>query len=506
MTSGLSQEQYDDLRRNFSDPNWRLRNLYWILDKDGNKVLFQPNEAQEQLVNGLWYRNLVLKARQRGFSTLIQIMALDAALFNDHLFAGVIAQSRDAAEAIFQSKIVFAYENLPELVKLMVPLVRQTTKMLEFANGSRIRVATTLRSGTIQFLHISEFGKICAESPAKAREVLTGTLPTVDKNGFVFIESTAEGREGAFYTMTQQALADQQKGKKIAQTEYRFHFFSWWDAAEYELDPEGVIITDKDHDYFDVLEAKIERRISMRKRAWYVTTRKAALQGDQQMMNQEFPSTPEEAFSVSTEGCYFTRQMADARKEGRITRVPWVPNVPVNTFWDIGLNDEMTIWFHQQVGIQHRFIRYYENSGESFSHYVEHMQRLGYIWGKHYLPHDGDTERLGAEKNWTPRQMLEDLGLRNIEIVARIDKVINGINMLRDKFTQAWFDETNCDEGLKHIELYRKDWNKRLGCWTDTPRHDVHSNGADALRQWAQGYSPSGGAQQKRKRVSGMAA
>lgn len=495
-----------ELIQNLSDPMWRLCNLYWILDKDGKRVLFKPNEAQQLLIKNLWYRNLVLKARQRGFSTLIQLMALDTALFNDNLFAGIIAHEKDAAEAIFQNKIVFAYDNLPDMVKQMIPVTRQTTKIMVFANGSTIKVATSLRSGTIQFLHISEFGKICAKYPAKAREVLTGTLPTVDKNGYVFIESTAEGREGAFYDMSQQSLADKQLRKKLASLEYRFHFFSWWDAQEYELDPDGVIITDKDHEYFDTLEAKIGRRLPMRKRAWYVTKRKAEFAGDQQMMYQEYPSTPEEAFSVSTEGCYYTAQLANARKQNRITIVPWVPNVPVNTFWDIGLNDEMSIWFHQHIGTQHRFIRYYGNSGESFSHYVEKMQSFGYVWGTHYLPHDGDTERLGTERNWTPRQMLEDLGLRNIEIVPRIDRVINGINMTRDKFGEAWFDETNCDEGIKHLELYRKEWNKTLSCWRDTPRHDIHSNGADAFRQWAQAYQPENHNNKRRRRVSGMAA
>ena len=40
------------------------------------------------------------------------------------------------------------------------------------------------------------------------------------------------------------------------------------------------------------------------------------------------------------------------------------------------------------------------------------MQKHGYVWGRHYLPRDGDTQRLGMEKNWTPRQMLEEHGLR----------------------------------------------------------------------------------------------
>lgn len=64
---------------------------------------------------------------------------------------------------------------------------------IEFAHGSNIMVATSFRSGTVQRLHISEHGKICAKYPAKAKEVRTGTLNAVAEGSIVFIESTAEG-------------------------------------------------------------------------------------------------------------------------------------------------------------------------------------------------------------------------------------------------------------------------------------------------------------------------
>jgi hypothetical protein len=239
--------------------------------------------------------------------------------------------------------------------------------------------------------------------------------------------------------------------------------------------------------------------IAAEQRAWYVATRNADFRSKPERMWQEFPSTPEEAFQKSTEGTYYVNELALARKQSRITVVPWEKAVPVNTFWDIGLNDEMAIWFHQRIGAQNRFIRYYENSGETFSHYVNYMQALGYVWGRHYLPHDGDTKRLGTVQNWTPRQMLEELGLRNIEIVERIDRVQTGIQMVRDEFGSCWFDEKDCDQGIKHLENYRKEWDARLAVWKDEPRHDKASNGADAFRQFAQGYTANTGATYKRR-------
>ena len=39
------------------DREWRLRNLYWIVDKDGNKVRFSPNHTQRRLLASLAKRS-----------------------------------------------------------------------------------------------------------------------------------------------------------------------------------------------------------------------------------------------------------------------------------------------------------------------------------------------------------------------------------------------------------------------------------------------------------------
>ena len=496
---------YAELTEILSDPIKRISSLYKIIVKgddgqDNLVIQFKPNRAQRRFLARLHHRNIILKARQLGFTTLIAIAWLDHALFNANTRCGIIAQDRDTAEAIFRDKVKFAYDNLPDALREAMPLENCTkSEMLFGHNNSSIRVATSVRGGTIHRLHVSEFGKICAKFPDKAKEVVTGSIPAVPKSGITVIESTAEGREGEFYEMTQRAIALDQQKKPLTERDYRFHFFPWWEAPEYRMDASTVAITDKDREYFDSLEAETGKTIDPEQRAWYVATRNSDFSGNPERMWQEYPSTPGEAFKVSTDGCYYVSQLADARKQGRITIVPWEPSMPVNTFWDIGLNDEMTIWFHQRIGIQNRFIRYYENSGESFAHYVAEMQKHGYVWGRHFLPHDGDTKRLGVAKNWTPRQMLEDLGLRNIEIVPRIDRVQSGIQMVRDVFPSCWFDETNCDQGIKRLEMYRKEWDPRLGVWKDEPRHDQASNGADGFRTFAQGFEPSTGGTWKRK-------
>lgn len=477
------------------DPLWRLSNLYWILTKgdDGQaaQMKFKPNRAQMRLIKSLWHRNIVLKARQLGFTTLICLIWLDHALFNPNQRCGIIAQDRESAEAIFRDKVKFAYDHLPAQLKQAMPLARDSASELLFAhNNSSVRVSTSMRSGTIHRLLVSEFGKICSKSPDKAKEVTTGSLQAVPKSGIAIIESTAEGQDGDFYRMSQEAEASQQSGKKLSAKDYRFHFFPWWQAPEYALDAGSIVISDKDLAYFNEIEAKEGITLSLKQRSWYVATRKADFADDEEKMWQEYPSTSAEAFQKSTEGTYYATQLAEVRKGQRITFVPYQPGTPVNTFWDIGHGDGTAIWLHQRIGNRDNFIKFIEGWGEPYSHYVAELQKTGFVWGTHYLPHDGNHVRQGEVVNISPKDMLKNLGLQNIVIVPVVSNLQDGIQLTRDKFASCWFDEQGCKEGLVHLQMYRKRWNAAAGCWSTDPMKDIHTEGADSFRQFAQGYVP----------------
>ena len=87
------------------DRLWRLNNLYRIADKTGRKIPFRLNWAQTELLEGLHECNLILKARQLGFTTFIQLYMLDACLFNSNIRAGTIAHRLDDARVIFRDKV-----------------------------------------------------------------------------------------------------------------------------------------------------------------------------------------------------------------------------------------------------------------------------------------------------------------------------------------------------------------------------------------------------------------
>lgn len=508
-----AKQAADALLARLADPMWRICSgkLYKIIikgdgedgEEDGLVMPFVPNRAQRRFIKRMWHRNVIVKARQLGFTTLICILWLDHALFNANSRCGIIAQDRETAEAIFTDKVKFAYDNLPDELRAAFPLKKCSATEIRFAhNNSVIRVATSVRGGTIHRLHISEFGKICAKYPDKAKEVVTGSIPAVPKSGVLVIESTTEGREGEFYDIAMKSAATAQAKTPLTPRNYRLHFYAWWQEPNYRLPTGSVPISDKDHKYFDAIQAKTGHPIDIEQRNWYIATRDTDFSGRPERMWQEYPSTFEESFQVSTEGTYYREQIAAVRRDGRLTRVPYLPGIPVNTFWDIGNSDGTAIWFHQKVGMQDHFIHFIEGWGEPYAHFVKEMQKLGYVWGRHYLPHDGAHVRQGENENLSPQQMLEKLGLRHIEIVPAVAELQHGISATRDAFATCWFDEEGCKEGFIHLEMYKKKWNEQQQCYSDHPLKNIHTEAADAFRQFAQGYQPATGSTWKRKKAS----
>lgn len=200
-------------------------------------------------------------------------------------------------------------------------------------------------------------------------------------------------------------------------------------------------------------------------------------------------------------GAYYASEMARLRQNGRIRSVPYTPAVPVHTFWDLGMNDTTAIWFMQESAGETRFIRAYENSGESLAHYAEYLQKQNYVYGTCYLPHDARNRSLQTGKS--AEDMLRELlpGYR-FEIVDRTENVLNGIQQTRMALAgNVYMDEQNCADGIAALDNYRKRFNSTTESYTDEPLHDRYSNYADAIRQWAQGHrlSPAGGFLNKRR-------
>ena len=460
---------------------WRLNNLYYIKDKYGKKRKFKANTTQKALYKDMWYLNIILKARQLGMTTMIQLFMLDRCLFNDNVNAGVIAHNREDAQKFFKDKIKFAYDSLPEEIKSVLKATNDSAGELSFSNGSSIRVGTSLRSGTYQYLHISEFGKLCAKFPERASEVVTGALNTVAAGQFIFIESTAEGAYGHFYDMCQTAI----NAVDLTKMDYKFWFFPWFDDPSYVLE-DHVQSNDRLDAYFQRLKSQgID--LSQQQKSWYIKKE----QEQRSKMKQEFPSTSDEAFEQVTEYAVYGKQIGEVLASGRHLDLPVNPNTPVDVFFDIGAsakNETTSVWFMQHIDPWFNFIDYYQSSLQEVGAYVRDIRARGYNLRTWYLPHDADHHDKDV-KTFKTRLINAGVNEADIVVVPRVSELTVGIDQMREKFPSCRFDKTRCKSGWLALCSYKYEWNERKATM-DRPIHNWASHPADAIRQFAQGYVP----------------
>ena len=465
---------------------WRLNHLYEVEDEYGQIVPFKPRIAQQDLIENLHSLNLILKARQLGFSTLIGLFGLDCCLFNSNFSFGIVADTRDNSAALL-GRIKNSFDRLPDEVRSAFTVEKSNASEFELSNGSSIRAGSSLRSGTYNMVHISEYGKICAKQPDKAKEIKSGALNTIAPGQYGFIESTAEGREGDFYDKSQIAKAAHETGRELGSLEYKFHFYPWhFDPKYASNDP--LKATPETLDYFEALEANEGITLTTRQKSWYAA--KSVEQGDD--MWKEFPSTPEEAFKAALDGAYFGKQIIALRKLGRISTGTFDPRVPVNTFWDVGISDYTSIWLHQRILDRNRFVGFIEDNNEPLAYYIRKLNEWitvrGGVWGDHYGPHDIEHKRWGKTDIKSLKEMAADMQWP-FETVERTASLPSSIENARQMLMTCEFDEDECEAGLKRLENYSKEWDQARGCWKSTERHDENSHGAAAFRTFADGYS-----------------
>lgn len=480
----LTDEHWEKLEKS---QLYRLNTLYKIKDDDGNIIPFRMRWQQELVYREMHYLNIILKVRQIGFTTLIDLMQLDTCMWNPGTEAGIIAHHQSDVKKIFDEKVLLPYRMLPPEIKTAIPLYpgrRESRQEIRFANESSLSVGMSMRSRTLQMLHVSEYGIVCARFPHKAEEIKTGAFNTAHVGkSVIFIESTAKGAGGDFKELVDQAKKIRDSMKRLGKLDWKLFFFPWWNHDEYELEPEDVVITADDEEYFERLEDKIGIKLTDRKKAWYVAKRRT--QGDK--MWSEYPSTEEEAFQVAVEGSYYGHLMQKARQSGRIRQVYPDPALVVNTFWDLGIGDMMAIWIAQFSFNEVRCIGYYENHSEGMIHYINWLRDwkakwtergVPLAWGEHWAPHDikvrdimrGERRIQTAQKMGIEFKIMPDLSLED------------GIEQVRQTIPITWFDEAGCDKGITALSMYRKEWDEKLETFHQRPLHDKYSNGADAFR------------------------
>jgi hypothetical protein len=190
------------------------------------------------------------------------------------------------------------------------------------------------------------------------------------------------------------------------------------------------------------------------------------------------------SFEVPIQGAYYATQLLDAEREGRITSVPYDMNTTVDTHWDLGIDDSMTIWFLQTVGKEIHLIDYLEGSGEGINYYISQLSKKPYIYGKHYAPHDIKVRELGTGKSRL--EVAKSLGI-NFEVTPMIP-IDDGIQAVRNILSRCWFDKNSCEKGIDALMSYHKEWDEKNQVYKTHPEHDWSSHAADSFRGLAVAY------------------
>ena len=287
-----------------------IENLLKIKDKNSKIIPFKLNQPQQKLYDTIKelkkqhkpVRIIILKARQMGFSTLTEAILFKETATKHNVTSGIIAHENKATNNLFNMSKLY-YDNLPTAMKPQ--LQNRNAQELIFNNSTNTGLNSKIicmtadkdagRSGTYNFLHLSEF----AFWQGNKEEAFTSLMQTVpnNENSIVIIESTANGYE--YF----KSLWDKAMNKE---TDFVPVFVGWNELDEYSIPYSGFEKTEEEltlQKNYNLSDDQLEWR------RWCIRNNCA---GDIQKFKQEYPISPEEAF-ISSGNCVFDTDIIHKR-------------------------------------------------------------------------------------------------------------------------------------------------------------------------------------------------
>lgn len=395
-------------------------------------VPFRPHHFQEQIISGLKRFSVFVCHRRFGKTVLTVNLLLRWALETKrpNWRAAYIAPLFRQAEEI-------AWDYLKRYSSVVPGVSINNSKLrCDLPNGSRISLLGADNPDSLRgpYWDVAVFDEYAQIRPKVWPEIIRPAL--TDRKGWAIFIGTPQGHN---------------------------HFYDLWKDAQGNDNWKATMYRASETDILDADELAQAR---------------AEMTPDQ--YEQEF----ECSFEAALLGAYFGPLMQDASIQGRITGVPYDVMLPVNTSWDLGVDDETAIWFFQlSPGGEIRLIDYHEGRNLGLDSYIQVLKEKKYTYGEHLGPHDIAVREFSTGRSRL--QFAESLGI-TFNIVKRTDKA-DQIQGARSILSRCLFDEKKCDRGIQALKSYRKEYSDRLSKFSSTPLHDWASNGADSFMTMAMG-------------------
>ena len=500
MTLDGIPETEGELKSCLENPWWRLCHLHAIKPKSGGVKKYRPNKVQRAIYTLYWWLNYILKSRQHGVSTFWVLFFLDRILFEDGMVAGVIdITAKDAQKKLGMAKISYDHMDDPEvhpdtwkigaLIKNRVKLIKGNDapfpEELVFSNKSSFYAGVSFRGGTLQYGLFTEFGKIAIKDPAKALEIVEGAENAMHEGSIAVFEFTMEGGQtGLAYDKTVVAMKNPRDKALLTRLDPLFLFFGWYEDDANALDDaetEMVMERLRSGDPVDTKNGKFDWKeyffgdgtskkpgaiarlalegitLSTNQIAWYVGKRIS--QG--WAMLKEHPTFSEEAFQAPVTGAIYADHILRAEAEERVHDFSPHRSKLVHTTWDIGSNKNLVVLYWQRVGPEWWCIDCDHDLDLTLGERVGMMNRKGYNFGSHCLPHDAAHQKIGSV---TTVQLLEQAGLQNVKVIPPTNSTALRIDGMWGLLPNIRFIAKPCEKLLKMLKLHRMK-EEKTGSW-----------------------------------------
>ncbi len=336
-------------------PEKLIELVFIVVDKNQQTMPFFLNDVQHDFIDTLnqaiidFYEGritdislLVLKGRQQGFTTLVTAYQLSCSILNRNFQGYTLADKSDNAEAIFQNKAKFPYGQLPDILKPTEKFNNRKQLLFEKINSSwAVDTATkdVGRSRTVNFFHGSE----CAFWKDGISPIQGALGEAFTKNCIKIYESTANGYNDY------QKMWD--SGVHIN------CFYEWWRTKEYYINfgNEDIkteflhnVDTKKEWIWQRLRWLRDEKNIAPEQLYWYWNKYDKYL--DKDLIKQEYPCTPQEAFLLSGKNVFDTAVILD-----RLSKL----NKPIKTGYFIYDYDGLKITNIRWVNDKSGYIKLY---------------------------------------------------------------------------------------------------------------------------------------------------